>query len=285
MPQIHPTAVIDRGAQIADDAQIGPFCYVGPKVTLGAGCKLVAHVTLLGKTTLGRDNTLWPQVVLGADPQDLKFRGEETQLIVGDRNDIREMVTAHTGTANGGGLTRIGDDNLLMGGVHVAHDCELGSHIIIANNVALAGHVHVEDYANIGGAVGVHHFATLGRYCFIGGMSRIVHDVPPFMIIEGNPASVRGVNNIGLERRRFSRESIDRLRLCFRRLFRDKLAADGASLLQRLATLEGEFPDDDCVRVLAQSLRNSSAGLYGRYRESLRADDRRRRAAASAAQA
>ncbi|MCX5661673.1 MAG: acyl-ACP--UDP-N-acetylglucosamine O-acyltransferase [Planctomycetota bacterium] len=278
MAQIHPTAVVDRGAQVADDAIVGPFCYVGPKATIGPGCRLVSHVTVIGKTTLGRGNTLWPQVVLGADPQDLKFQGEETQLVVGDNNDIREMVTAHTGTANGGGFTRIGSDNLLMGGVHIAHDCEIGSHVIIANGVGLAGHVKIEDHVNIGGAVGVHHFVTFGQYCFVGGMSRVIHDVPPFMTIEGNPSAVRGINEIGLKRHRFPPETIKTLWDCFRRLYREKGQADGGSLLTRLDEVEREHGGDDCVRLLAQSLRNASSGMYGRHREGQRTDSRRRTA-------
>lgn len=276
MPQIHPTAVVDPGAQIADGASIGPFCYVGPKATIGPGCRLVSHVTVIGKTTLGSNNTLWPQVVLGADPQDLKFRGEETELVIGDGNDLREMVTAHLGTANGGGFTRIGSHNLIMGGVHVAHDCEIGNHVIIANNVGLAGHVKIEDHVNIGGAVGVHHFVTFGKHCFVGGMSRVIHDVPPFMTVEGNPSNVRGINEIGLKRHRFQPETIKTLWDCFRRLYRDKGQADGGSVLTRLEVIEREYAGDEHVRLLAAGIRNASAGLYGRHREAHRVDSRRR---------
>ncbi len=269
MAAIHPSSVIDRGAQIADDVTIGPLCYVGPKVTIGPRCRLISHVSVLGKTTLGSGNAIWPHVVLGADPQDLKYKGEESALIIGDDNVLRELVTAHTGTGVGGGATRIGNGNLIMGGVHIAHDCEIGNHVLIANNVGLAGHVRVEDHANISGQVGVHHFVTFGQYCFVGGMSRIVQDVPPFMIVEGNPSLVHCLNKIGLKRHQFAAESIERLDQCFRRLYRAKAGQGGPStMLERLNALESEFPHDPHVKILIQSLRHSAtAGPHGRYRE------------------
>lgn len=317
MAQIHPTAVVEPGARIADEAVVGPMCHVGAQAVIGRGSRLVSHVVVLGRTTLGEGNTVWPQAVLGAAPQDLKFRGEDSELVIGDRNEIRELATLHLGTANAGGVTRVGSDNLLMVGCHVAHDCVVGDRVIIANNVALAGHVHIEDGVNIGGVAGVHHFVTIGRHAFVGGMTRLVHDAPPFMIIEGNPSEVRGVNVIGLERKGFDAGSIERLKEAYRRLFRGRHgprgrrqdrnreragndghgkrleAADPAgeeaaaasgdargNMAQRLDALENEWSHDEAIRVLVEFQRRVAASAYGRYRETLRADPRRRPASA-----
>jgi UDP-N-acetylglucosamine acyltransferase len=271
MPKIHPTAVIEHGAQIADDVEVGPFCYVGAKATIGEGCRLVSHVVVIGRTTLGKHNTVWPQAVLGADPQDLKFHGEDSQLVVGDHNQIRESVTMQLGTENGGWYTRVGSHNLIMVGCHVAHDCEVGDHVVMANSVGLAGHVIVEDYASIGGAVGVHHFVTFGAHCFVGGMSRIVHDVPPFMIAEGDPAAVRAINSVGLVRRGFSQQQLDTLKSAHKRLFRGAERTE-LSMPQRLAELESIHPEDANIRKIVAAIRNSLADRNGRYRESLRRD-------------
>lgn len=275
MSHIHPTAIIDPKAQIADDAQIGPYCHIGPHVTLGPGTRLVGHVTILGHTTLGSHNTVWPFATLGGDPQDLKFRGEPSRLIVGDQNVIRESVTIHLGTENGGGVTTVGSDNLIMVGTHVAHDCIIGNHIVLANAVHLAGHIVIEDQVVVSGASGVHHYVTLGQYAFIGGMTRIVHDAPPFMIVEGNPSTVRGVNTIGLNRHQFPEATVDRLKDAYRRLFR-RGQDDGAAptVAQNLARLEADYPDDECISVLIEFIRRSSIGLFGRYLESQRTDDR-----------
>ncbi len=275
MTQIHPTAIIEPGAQIADDAIIGPFCHVGPQVVIGPGNRLVGHVTILGRTTLGANNTIWPQAVLGADPQDLKFQGEQSQLEIGDHNVIREMVTIHLGTQNGGGTTKIGNDNLIMVGSHVAHDCVIGNHVILANAVHLAGHICIEDHVVVSGATGIHHYVTLGRYSFIGGMTRIVHDVPPFMIVEGNPSTVRGVNSIGLNRHQFPDDTIDRLKDAYRKLFR-KIPDEGkpTNTADTLDQLESQYPDDECIGLLIRFIRNSSIGLFGRYREARRTDNR-----------
>lgn len=276
MSQIHPTAIVERGAELAEDVIVGPLCHVGPKVRIGAGTRLISHVTLLGRTTLGESNTIWPYTTLGGDPQDLKFKGEDSELIIGDRNEIRENVTIHKGTANDGNVTRIGNDNLLMVGCHVAHDCILGNHIILANAVQLAGHIVVEDHASIAGGSGVHHFITIGQYAYIGGLTRVIRDVPPFMVYEGNPARVRKVNTTLLERSKFPPEQIDRLKRAFRLLFGDG-DSHGSRFVghtaQALQTLDAQFPDDPCIQALLTSIRHSSDGLHGRYRESLRADN------------
>jgi UDP-N-acetylglucosamine acyltransferase len=279
MPTIHPTAVVDSRAELADDASVGPLCYVGPGVKVGAGTRLISHVAVFGPTTLGADNEVWPHAVLGADPQDLKFHGEETVLTVGDHNVIRECVTLHRGTANGGGVTRVGSHNLLMVGVHIAHDCVVGDQVIMANNVTLAGHVAVQDYANIGGCVAVHHFVTFGRHCFVGGTSRIVNDVPPFMKVEGSPSRVRGVNTIGLARQGYPAEAIERLKDAYRRLFRGQNGEDeGAPPVGHVAAaldhLEQAYAGDECIATLVQFMRNKMAGVYGRYREAARPDNR-----------
>ncbi len=271
---IHSTAVVDS-PNVHPDAIIGPLCYVGPKATIGAGTRLVSHVSVLGRTTLGEHNTVWPGAVLGADPQDLKFKGEDAQLIVGDYNDIRECVTMHIGTENGGGVTRVGSHNLIMAYVHAGHDCIIGNHCIIANAVQLAGHIRVEDHANIGGATAVHHYVTIGQYSFIGGMTPVVRDVPPFMVVAGNPQRVRGVNTIGLERHRFPPETQERLKDAWRRLFKIAAEDNGVGATnQALAELGSEYPDDECIHLLIQSVRNAAIGTYGRYREASRKDDR-----------
>ncbi len=280
MPRIHPTAVVDPAAQIADDAQVGPLCHVGPHVTIDAGTRLVSHVAVLGHTTIGKHNTLWPGAVIGGDPQDLKFRGEVSYLVVGDHNDIRECVTMSCGTANGGLHTRVGDDNLIMAYTHVGHDCVIGSHVILSNAVQLAGHIHVQDHANVGGATALHHYVTVGQYAFVGGMTRVVHDAPPFMIVEGNPASVRALNTIGLRRHNFDAQSIERLKIAFRLLYRGGAVDPGSdqsavpAVSDSLAKLQAQFPDDECIRILVDFTRRSMIGSFGRFRESQRPDDR-----------
>ena len=272
MSQIHPTAVIEPGAQLADDVSVGPFCHIGPHVTIGPGTRLISHATILGHTTLGSHNTIWPYATLGAEPQDLKYHGEDSLLIIGNHNTIRESVTIHIGTENGGGETRVGNDNLIMVGTHIAHDCIVGNHVIMANSVHLAGHIVVEDHVVVSGATGIHHYVTLGQYAFIGGMTRVVHDAPPFMIVEGNPSSVRGVNIVGLTRHQFPSETLNRLKEAYRLLF--KKNADGNPMADNLDKLETEQPGDQCIDLLIQSLRKSAIGTFGRSREVQRTDNR-----------
>src|SRR5687767_4503183 len=182
MATVHDTAIIDPTAHLADDVLVGPYCVIGPDVQIGEGTVLHNHVAIQSFTSIGRENVFYPFSVIGADPQDRKFHGERTRLKIGDRNKILEHVTIHRGTGNGGGLTRVGNDNLIMVAVHIAHDCILGDDICIANQVMLAGHVTIEDGANIGGGAGLHHFTTVGSCAFVGGLARITKDVPPFMI-------------------------------------------------------------------------------------------------------
>ena len=275
MPDIHPTTVIEEGAELADDVTVGPFCHIGPQVSIGHGTQLMSHVAVHGHTTLGAHNRVWPFATVGADPQDLKYQGEASELIVGDHNDIRECATLHRGTASDQNVTRIGSHNLIMNYAHVGHDCILGNHILITNGVQLAGHILVEDHAAIGGATAVHHFVTIGQYSYVGGMTRIVHDVPPFMFVEGNPARVRGVNVIGLRRHTFPEATEEHLKDAWRRLYKRTTQPNGVGdSAAALAQLEKEYANDWCIRSLIEAIRRSEAGVYGRYREGLRKDNR-----------
>jgi len=271
MSDIHPTAIIDPSADIAASAVIGPFCLLGPEVVLGEGTVLHNHVVVQALTTIGTDNEFYPFSVIGADPQDLKYRGERAVCRIGDRNKIREHVTIHRGTANGGGITEIGSDNLIMVAAHIAHDSILGNEICIANQVMIAGHVHIEDGANIGGGAGVHHFATIGRCAFVGGLARIGKDVPPFMIVEGNPAEVRAINSIGMTRRGYSPEHIDAVKDAFKRIYRE----NGAPVAEKLEQLRIDFAEVPAVITLCEALSATADGVHGRARENSRADNKR----------
>ncbi|HWB19217.1 MAG TPA: acyl-ACP--UDP-N-acetylglucosamine O-acyltransferase [Phycisphaerales bacterium] len=271
MTHIHPTAVVHPTAQVADSAVIGPYCVVGEAVSIGARSILHNHVVVQGLTTIGQDNVIYPFAVVGGDPQDRKFTGEKTLCVIGDRNNIREHVTIHRGTANGGGATRIGNDNLLMVGVHVAHDCLIGNDVCLANQVMLAGHVTVEDGANIGGGAGVHHFATVGSFSFVGGLARITKDVPPFVIVEGNPATPRAVNKIALNRRKFAPADVDALCDAFKRLYRD----NGAPMADKMIELRTQYVHNRVITQLCDALAASAAGVHGRARETQRQDNKR----------
>ena len=275
MANIHPSSVVEPGAELADDVEVGPFCHIGPNAVIGAGTRLLGHAAVYGRTTIGARNTIWSHTIIGSDPQDLKYHGEDTELIIGDNNDIRESVSLHKGTVKGGGVTRIGDHNLLMAYVHVGHDSQIGSHCVIANAVQLAGHVHIEDHANLGGASAVHHFVTVSSYSFVGGMTRVVMDVPPFMVVEGNPARVRKVNTVLLKRLDFQQQQIDRLKTAFRRLYGH---GDGnhvrPNIQHTLDHLADEYAEDWAVQRLVQTLRRSADGNYGRHLEGERQDSR-----------
>src|SRR3954470_13040646 len=198
-PKISTQAVVDRNAEIADDVEIGPFCVIWPDVKIGPGCRLLNNVTILGHTTIGRDNVFFPNSVIGAPPQDLKSRGAPPRLEIGDGNTFREAVTVHVGTEKGGGVTRIGNANLLMINVHLGHDVQLGSRCVISNNTMIAGHVVIEDNVNMMGLVGIHHFVTIGKFPYLGGAARIHHDVPPFVKVDGED-KIRSLNTTGLKR-------------------------------------------------------------------------------------
>jgi UDP-N-acetylglucosamine acyltransferase len=265
MPKIHPLAVVESGAELAPDVVVGPLAYVGPQVRLGQGCVVHPHAHLEGRTIAGENNEFYPNCVIGCVSQDLKYRGGDCSVIIGNGNRFREACTVHIGTEDGGGITRIGDDNLLMVNAHVAHDCLIGDHNILGNNTMLAGHVKIEDWVVISGAVAVHHFVTFGKHSFTGGVSGVTRDVPPFMIVDGHPFVVRGVNRIGLKRRGFSDDRLEALRHAYRLLF-----SDTTPLTTQAVELEKLYPDQPDIQALLAFMRASIGGKYGRARENLR---------------
>lgn len=219
MAQIHPTAIVAPGATLAGDVVIGPYCIVGEHVALGPAVTLTAHVVVGGRTTIGEGTRIFPFASIGLEPQDLKYRGEESSLVIGRGNTIREYVTMNPGTTGGGMVTRVGDDCLFMVGAHVAHDCQIADHVVMANNATLAGHVVVEDYAVLGGLCAVHQFVRIGRHAMIGGMSGVERDVIPYGQVMGDRARLTGLNIIGMQRRGYSREDIQGLRNAYQLLF------------------------------------------------------------------
>jgi len=284
MTQIHPTAYVDPQAELGRDVEVGAFSYVGPGVQLGDGCRLGPRVTLLGPSVFGPRNVFYPGCVLGAAPQDLKYKGGPTRLEVGSDNTFREGVTIHRGTEvdrQSGGVTRIGSRNLFMVGVHVAHDADIADHVIVANAVHMAGHVRIEDAAVISGGVLMHHFVTVGRYAYVGGATRVVHDVPPYMKVLGYDQEVRAVNTEGLRRWRLPEESIQRLKQAGRLLFMRRSARSPLRTLEALRAIEADgLARDEHVRYLVQFLRRKlEFGVHGRVREHFRCDTDADRAA------
>jgi UDP-N-acetylglucosamine acyltransferase len=267
--KIHPTAVIAKGAELGQDVIVGPYSVIGPQVRIGDGTFIGPQVVIDGTTTIGRENRFLGQANVGGAPQDLSYEDEPTELHIGDRNTVREFVTVNRGTIKGGGVTRIGSGCLFMACSHVAHDCEIDDGVTLGNNVLLAGHVAVGREAIVNGAAAAHQFVTIGRNAYVGGLTRVIQDVPPFMILEGHPARVRKVNVIGLERAGLPADEIQELRLAFRRLFRRE-----GNRREALAQLEIETRGT-LVRELVLALRNTELGLKGRYRETLRADFQR----------
>jgi UDP-N-acetylglucosamine acyltransferase len=235
MTAIHPTAIIDPSAEIGSGVSIGPYSVIGPDVVIGDECWIGPHVVINGPTTLGRENKIFQFASVGEVPQDLKFEGEETRLEIGDRNTIREFATINRGTGVGGSVTRIGNDNLLMAYIHVAHDCIVGNHVILSNNASLAGHVTVADHAILGGFTLVHQFCAIGEHVFAGMGTAIAKDVPPYLIVTGAPAAPHGLNKVGLKRRGFSDETLRELSRGYKLLYRQGLSLDEAkSQLQKL---------------------------------------------------
>ncbi len=258
-------AVVEAGAELADDVVVGPFAYIGPQVRLGKGCIAHPHAHLEGHTIAGENNEFYPNSVVGCVSQDLKYRGGDCTVVIGNGNRFREAATVHIGTEEGGGKTVIGNDNLLMVNVHIAHDCLIGDHNILGNNSMLAGHVCVEDYVVISGAVAVHHFVTFGKHSFTGGVSGVTRDVPPFMIVDGHPFVVRGVNRIGLKRRGYTDDRLEALRTAYRLLF-----SDTTPLITQAVELEKQYPGQPDIRDLLAFMRASIGGKFGRARENLR---------------
>jgi UDP-N-acetylglucosamine acyltransferase len=245
---IHPTAIVAAGAQLDPSVTVGPFTVIGPHVAIGAGTTVGAHCVLEGRTTIGADNRIFQFVSLGAAPQDKKYAGEPTLLVIGDRNTIREFCTFNLGTAQDKGVTTIGDDNWIMAYVHIAHDCVVGNQTILANNATLAGHVQVADQAIIGGLTGVHQFVKIGAHVMAGFASHISQDVPPFMMVDGNPLSVRGLNLEGLRRRGFSVERVAVIKQMHRLLYRQGLTLEAArTAIAELSALHPEAAADTAL--------------------------------------
>ncbi|MFC3616375.1 acyl-ACP--UDP-N-acetylglucosamine O-acyltransferase [Lutimaribacter marinistellae] len=242
MSEIHPTAIIEEGAQVGADCVIGAYCVIGSKVRLGDRVELKPHVVVTGDTEIGEDTTIYSFSVIGEIPQDKKFGGEDTKLVIGKRNRIREHVTMNCGTEGGGGITRVGDDGLFMAGCHIAHDCQVGDRVIVVNQVALAGHVVLGDDAIIGGLSGVHQFVRVGKGAIVGGLTKVTHDVIPYGQVQAAAGSLVGLNLVGLRRRGVPREDISALR-------------DG---FKALAGSEGSFQDR------ARALRDSTQSAYVR---------------------
>jgi UDP-N-acetylglucosamine acyltransferase len=239
MTEVHATAIVDPDAELATDVVVGPFCVIGPAVHLGQGVRLESHVVVTGRTSIGPGCRIFPFACLGHRPQDLKFRGEETELVIGSNNQIREHVTMHPGTVGGGGVTRVGDNGLYMAAIHVAHDCQIGNGVIMANNATLGGHVHIQDEALLGGVCAVHQFVRIGRQAMIGGLAGVENDVIPYGLVLGNRAYLNGLNIVGMKRRGASREELNSVRAAYRRLF----AGEGA-FAERLAEVAERFADE-----------------------------------------
>jgi UDP-N-acetylglucosamine acyltransferase len=248
---IHPSAIVAAGAELSEGVKIGPYCVIGPHVKIGARTRIEAHCVLDGYTALGEDNHVFPFCSLGQVPQDMKYAGEPTRLTIGHRNTIREYCSFNVGTVQGGGETRVGDDNWIMAYVHVAHDCMVGNHTIFANNATLAGHVVVGDWAILGGFTGVHQFVRVGAHSFCGVGTVLLQDLPPYVTVAGNPAAPHGINAEGLRRRGFSPEAIAAIRRAYKLLYRSGLTL--AEARERIAELAVEQPElQPLVDFLAQ---------------------------------
>lgn len=241
MARIHPSAIVDPKAELDSSVEVGPYSIIGPHVRIDAGTVVGPHVVIEGHTTIGRDNKFFQFSSIGAAPQDKKWNGEPTRLEIGNGNTIREFVTFNLGTAQDKGVTRLGDDNWISAYVHLAHDCQVGSHTIFSNNAQLAGHVEVGDWAILSGYCGVHQFCKIGAHAFIGMYTSLTQDVPPFVMVAGNPAAAKGINVEGLKRRGFTREQIDGIRAAYKSIYRAGLTLEEAKAAleeQEAASLE-----------------------------------------------
>lgn len=253
MAEIHRTAIVESGARLGQGVIVGPYCTVGPDVVLEDESRLISHVVVAGRTTIGPRTTVYPFASIGMPPQDLKYKGEPSRLEIGADNVIREHVTMNTGTEGGGMLTRIGDHGLFMMGAHVAHDCMVGNHVIFANNATLGGHVVVDDYAIIGGLAAVHQFCRIGAHAIIGGVSAVVQDVIPYGSASGDRARLVGLNVVGLRRRDFSRTDIQALRTAYRLLF-----AEEGTLAERIDDVARMYSDNAAVMDIVAFMRADS---------------------------
>jgi UDP-N-acetylglucosamine acyltransferase len=257
---IHPTAIVDPGAELDGSVTVGPYTLIGPHVKIAAGTTIAGHVVIEGHTTIGRDNRIFQFGSIGAANQDKKYQGEPTQLVIGEGNTIREFVTLHVGTVQDKAVTRIGDDNWIMAYTHIAHDCVVGSHTTLANNATLAGHVELGDWVTIGGLTGIHQFVKVGAHAMVGFASAVSQDVPPFMLVDGNPLAVRGVNVVGLKRREFSAARIAAVRQMHKLLYREGRTLDAArAAIADLAHAAPEAAAD--VALMAGFLAAASRGI------------------------
>ena len=253
MSDIHPTAIIEEGAELREGVTIGPYCCVGPNATLETGVRLTSHIVVAGATTIGPNTHVYPFASLGHQPQDLKYKGEESLLKIGANNIVREYVTMNPGTEGGGMLTDVGNNCLFMVGAHVAHDCKIGNHVIFANNATVGGHVIVEDFAILGGLSAIHQFVRVGRHAMVGGMSGVEQDVIPYGSVIGNRARLAGLNIIGLRRRGFSRGEIATLRKAYRLLF-----AEEGSMVERLNDVSEMYKENEAVMDIVDFIRGDS---------------------------
>jgi UDP-N-acetylglucosamine acyltransferase len=257
MASIHPTAVVEPGATLAETARVGPYCVVGAEVELQDRVELVSHVVVAGRTVVGAETRIFPFASIGHQPQDLKYRGETSRLEIGRRNTVREHVTMNPGTTGGGMLTRVGDGCLFMVGAHVAHDCRIGDNVIMANNATLAGHVVIGDFAVLGGLSAVHQFVRIGKHAMIGGVTGVERDVIPYGQVVGDRARLVGLNIVGLQRRGFSREQVQALRTAYQMLF-----GEAGTLAERVDEVARQFPDVEPVRDIVAFIRaDSQRGL------------------------
>jgi UDP-N-acetylglucosamine acyltransferase len=254
MARAHPTAIIEPGAQLADDVEVGPYAVIGPHVEIGAGTSIGAHAVITGHTRIGKRNRIFQFASLGAQPQDKKYAGEPTRLEIGDDNTIREFCTFNTGTAQDTGVTRVGNSNWVMAYVHIAHDCAVGSQTILANNATLGGHVEIADYAILGGLTAVHQFCKIGAHVMTAGGSIVYKDIPPYVMAAGAPVTPHGLNSEGLKRRGFSAEALAALKRAYKTLYRE-----GLTLQEALAKLDEETAPE--VAVLTDFLRRAERGI------------------------
>jgi UDP-N-acetylglucosamine acyltransferase len=256
MAKVHPTAIVEPGAQLHESAEVGPYAVIGPQVTIGADTIVGPHAVISGRTTLGLRNRVFQFASVGVVPQDLKYAGEDTELRIGNDNQIREFSTLSIGTSGGGGVTRIGDRNLFMAYSHVAHDCVVGNDCVLANSATLAGHVQLNDHITLGGLSAIHQFSRIGSYAFVAGGAMVTMDVPPYCTAQGDRAELAGLNAVGLTRGGFSEDQIRRIKECYKTLFRSKLGLNEA-----VATVRAELGGHSEIDLLVQFVEGSRRGI------------------------
>jgi UDP-N-acetylglucosamine acyltransferase len=254
MTDIHPTAIVDKGAELGEGVAIGPYCVVGPRAVLSDGVRLMSHIVVAGITTIGPNTHIYPFASIGSQPQDLKYKGEESRLVIGANNILREYVTMNPGTTGGGMVTEIGNNCLFMMSTHVAHDCRIGNHVIMANHATLGGHVAVGEWAILGGLAAVHQFVRIGQHAMVGGMSGVEQDVIPYGSVVGNRARLAGLNVVGLRRRGFSRADVAVLRKAYRLLF-----AEEGTMAERLEDAVEMYRDQQAVMDIVEFIRFDSS--------------------------